>query len=52
MNAGPADPGVKSKLLAVGVVPSPMTSAQFGKFIANEIDKWAKVIKFADIKAE
>jgi len=52
MNAGLADPGVKSKLLAVGVVPSPMTSAQFGKFIASEIDKWAKVIKFADIKAE
>jgi tripartite-type tricarboxylate transporter receptor subunit TctC len=52
MNDGLADPGVKSKLLAVGVVPNPMTPAQFGKFIASEIDKWAKVIKFADIKAE
>jgi hypothetical protein len=29
-----------------------MTPAQFGKFITDEIDKWAKVIKFADIKAE
>jgi tripartite-type tricarboxylate transporter receptor subunit TctC len=52
MNAGLADPGLKSKFLAVGVVPNPMTPAQFGKFITDEIDKWAKVIKFADIKAE
>ena len=52
MNAGLADPGVKSKLLAVGVVPNPMTPTEFGKFLSSEIDKWAKVIKFADIKAE
>ena len=30
----------------------PMTPAEFGKFIAAEIEKWAKVIKFASIKAE
>lgn len=52
MNAGLADPGVKSKLLAVGVVPKPMTAGEFGNFIAAEIDKWAKVVKFANIKAE
>jgi hypothetical protein len=28
-----------------------MPSAEFGKFIADETDKWAKVIKFANIKA-
>jgi hypothetical protein len=26
--------------------------ADFGKFIASEIDKWAKVVRFANIKAE
>jgi len=52
MNAGLADPGVKAKLLAIGVVPKPMTPSEFGKFIAAEIDKWAKVVKFANIKAE
>ncbi len=52
MNAGLADPGLKAKLVAIGVVPKPMTPAEFGKFIAAEIDKWAKVVKFADIKAE
>jgi tripartite-type tricarboxylate transporter receptor subunit TctC len=52
MNAGLADPGVKAKLLAVGVVPEPMTPGEFGKFVATEIDKWGKVVKFANIKAE
>ena len=27
-----------------------MTSAEFGKFLADETDKWAKVVKFANIK--
>jgi tripartite-type tricarboxylate transporter receptor subunit TctC len=30
----------------------PMTPADFGKFIAKETEKWAKVIKFAGIKPE
>jgi hypothetical protein len=29
-----------------------MTTAQFSKFVADEIDKWAKVVKFAAIKAD
>lgn len=52
ISAGDADPTLKARLIAVGVVPKAMTQAEFGKFIADEIDKWAKVIKFADIKAE
>ena len=52
MNVGLADPALKAKLLAIGVVPKPMTPGEFSKFIANEIDKWAKVVKFANIKAE
>ncbi len=34
----------------LGAVPTPMTRAEFGKYIAGEVSKWAKVIKFADIK--
>jgi hypothetical protein len=30
----------------------PMTPADFGKFIADETEKWAKVVKFAGIKPE
>jgi tripartite-type tricarboxylate transporter receptor subunit TctC len=46
------EPDVNSKLLAIGVVPKPMTTAQFGTFIAGEITKWAKVIKFADMRVD
>jgi tripartite-type tricarboxylate transporter receptor subunit TctC len=45
-----ADPKVKARLLALGVEPKSMTPAEFGKFIAADIEKWAKVIKFAGIK--
>jgi tripartite-type tricarboxylate transporter receptor subunit TctC len=46
------DPNVKARLLDLGVESKPMTPAEFGKFIAAEVEKWAKVIKFANIKAE
>jgi len=52
MNAGLADPDLKAKLIAIGVEPKPMTPNEFAKFTADEIDKWAKVVKFANIKAE
>jgi tripartite-type tricarboxylate transporter receptor subunit TctC len=50
INACSTDPKMKSRFADIGVVLMPMTSAQFGKFIADEIEKWAKVIKFAGIK--
>ena len=46
------EPNVKARLLDLGVESKPMTPAEFGKFIAAEVEKWAKVIKFANIKAE
>jgi tripartite-type tricarboxylate transporter receptor subunit TctC len=52
INAALADPGIKTRLADLGNVPSAMSSAEFGKFIANETEKWAKVIKIAGIKAE
>jgi tripartite-type tricarboxylate transporter receptor subunit TctC len=45
-----ADPAFKSKLADLGGIPMPMTPADFGKFITAYIEKWAKVIKFANIK--
>jgi tripartite-type tricarboxylate transporter receptor subunit TctC len=50
--AGVADSNLKARLLALGVEPRPMTPAEFGNFIADETEKWAKVIKFAGIKVE
>ena len=46
------DPNIKARLLDLGVEPKPMTPAEFGKFIAAEVEKWAKVIKFANIEPE
>jgi len=48
--ASVADPSLQSRMLPLGLEPSPMTTAEFGKFITDEIDKWAKVIKYANIQ--
>jgi len=50
--AGVGDPNLKGRLLALGVEPVPMPPITFGKFITDETEKWAKVIKFANIKPE
>ncbi len=50
--ASVADPSLQSRMQPLGLEPAPMSSAEFGKFIADEIDKWAKVIKFANIKVD
>ena len=52
INAGLAEPRIKARLADVGGVPLSMTPAEFGKFIADETEKWAKVIKFAGIKPQ
>jgi tripartite-type tricarboxylate transporter receptor subunit TctC len=44
--------GVRDKLVSLGAVVEPMDSAQFGNFLAREIDKWARVIKSAKITEE
>lgn len=46
------EPDMKTRLLSSGVEPLCMTPAEFGKFIAAETVKWAKVVKFAGIKAD
>jgi tripartite-type tricarboxylate transporter receptor subunit TctC len=52
INAGLADPEFKAKLTELGSMVLPGSPADFGKFLVNESDKWAKVVKFANIKAE
>jgi tripartite-type tricarboxylate transporter receptor subunit TctC len=52
INAGLADPKLKARLIALGGTPLPGSPAEFGTLIKNETEKWAKVIKFAHIKAE
>jgi len=50
ITAGLADPQVKARIKGLGADPMPMTSTEFGAFMADETEKWAKVVKFAGIK--
>ena len=52
INAVLADPTFRAKLAEFGNTPLVMTPSQLEKFMADDIDKWAKVIKFANIKPE
>jgi tripartite-type tricarboxylate transporter receptor subunit TctC len=52
VNAVLADPKLQARLAELGGEPMPMTPAEFGKLVAEETEKWAKVIRAANIKAE
>jgi tripartite-type tricarboxylate transporter receptor subunit TctC len=52
INASLADPKLKARLADLGATVLAGSSADLGKLIADETEKWAKVMKFANIKAE
>jgi tripartite-type tricarboxylate transporter receptor subunit TctC len=52
INAGLADATLKKRFADLGSVAFPGSPADFGKLVADETEKWAKVIKFANIKPE
>ena len=52
INNGLADTGIKTKIANLGGAVISGTPDAFGKFTADEVAKWAKVIKFANIKAD
>jgi tripartite-type tricarboxylate transporter receptor subunit TctC len=52
VNAGLADPKLKARLDDFGSVPLPGQPATFGKLIADETEKWGKVIRSAGIKSQ
>jgi tripartite-type tricarboxylate transporter receptor subunit TctC len=51
INAGLADAAIKAQLADLGATPLRMSPAEFGKLVVEETEKWAKVIKFANIQA-
>ena len=52
INAGLADPKIKARIADLGGTPLALSPAEFGKLIADETEKWGKVIKSASIKPE
>jgi tripartite-type tricarboxylate transporter receptor subunit TctC len=52
VNAALADPAVKARMADIGSEPVPGSVADFARLIAEETEKWAKVVKFSGLKAE
>ena len=52
INAVLADPTMEARIENFGYTAFASSPAGFGKFIAEDIEKWAKVVKFAGIKPE
>ncbi len=52
INAVLADPAIKAQFAGLGAEPMLMTPAEFGTYIASEIEKWGKVVKTARIKVD
>jgi tripartite-type tricarboxylate transporter receptor subunit TctC len=52
INAALDDPKLKTRLLELGGTLLPSSPADFGKLVADDTEKWAKVIRAANIKAQ
>jgi len=52
INAALADPQFKARLTSLGYIALASSPAEFGNFIAEETEKWRRVIKFAGIKLD
>jgi tripartite-type tricarboxylate transporter receptor subunit TctC len=52
INAALADPRIKTRLAELGTTPIVLSPADFGKLIAEETEKWAKVVKFSGAKPD
>jgi len=52
INAGLAEAKIKARLADLGSTPLVLSPAEFGKHLADETEKWGKVIKFAGAKAD
>src|SRR5262245_19326590 len=52
INAGLADPRIRTRLADLGNAPLPLSSAEYGKLLAEETEKWGKVVRAAGLKPE
>jgi tripartite-type tricarboxylate transporter receptor subunit TctC len=46
------DPKLVARLTEIGGIPKPMTPAEFGRLVADETEKWRKVVEFAGVSVE
>ena len=51
INAGLSDPKINARLVDLGATPMPMTPVEYGKFVADEVERWGKVVRAAHLRA-
>ena len=51
-NTALADPKMQKRIADLGAEPMPMTPAEFGKLVADETEKWGRVVNAANITVE
>ena len=52
ITASLGDPKIKAQLLELGATTLALSAAEFGQLIKDETEKWARVIRVANIRAE
>ena len=52
INEGLADPNIAARLADAGVTILALSREEFGKFVINETEKWAKVIRAANLRPD
>jgi len=52
INAGLTDPKISARLLGLGTTPLPLSPAAYAKLLAEETEKWGKVVRAAGLKAQ
>jgi tripartite-type tricarboxylate transporter receptor subunit TctC len=52
ITAGIADQKIRTRFVELGITPLPLTPDGFGKLLADDTEKWAKVIRAAHLKPE
>jgi tripartite-type tricarboxylate transporter receptor subunit TctC len=50
VNAALKDPDIAAKLMVQGIVPKPMTVAEYTRFVGSETEKFGKIVEQANIK--
>lgn len=52
INAGLSDPAIKQRFAELGGIPMPMSPAEFGKFVVEDTDRWAKVVRSINLTVQ
>jgi len=52
INAGLADPRIRARIVDLGNTPLALSPAEYSKLLGEETEKWAKVVRAANIKPE